>query len=56
MIYVAVEQGGLFPQLTLTPARPGVKLTDSYYRADDRWYRDIHRLVIAGDRSRSSSS
>jgi photosystem II stability/assembly factor-like uncharacterized protein len=42
-IYVAVEQGGLFRS---TDAGATWRELDSYYRADDRWYRDIHRLVI----------
>jgi photosystem II stability/assembly factor-like uncharacterized protein len=42
-IYVAVEQGGLFR--SADGGKSWCEL-DSYYRASDRWYRDIHRLVI----------
>lgn len=42
-IYVAVEQGGLFRS---TDGGATWRELDSYYRADDRWFRDIHRLVM----------
>ena len=43
-IYVAVEQGGLFRS---KDGGATWREIDSYYRPDDRWYRDIHRLVMA---------
>jgi photosystem II stability/assembly factor-like uncharacterized protein len=42
-IYVAVEQGGLFRS---NDGGASWRELDSYYREGDRWYRDIHRLVI----------
>ena len=49
-LYVAVEQGGLFRS-----DDGGVhwRELDSYYRASDRWYHDIHRIVqLAADPDR----
>ena len=41
-LYVAVEQGGLFRS---DDAGASWRELDRYYRAGDRWYRDIHRVV-----------
>ncbi|HUB96057.1 MAG TPA: hypothetical protein VL993_09075 [Stellaceae bacterium] len=43
LLYVAVEQGGLFRS---RDGGESWRELDSYYRAGDKWYRDIHRLVI----------
>lgn len=48
-IYACIEQGGLFKS---TDNGATWRELDSYYRTDDYWYRDIHRVVIMpSDRS-----
>jgi photosystem II stability/assembly factor-like uncharacterized protein len=42
VLYVAVEQGGLFRS---DDHGATWRELASYYRPDDRWYRDIHRIV-----------
>lgn len=42
-IFACVEQGGLFKS---TDAGKSWHELESFSRADDRWYRDIHRIVV----------
>jgi photosystem II stability/assembly factor-like uncharacterized protein len=43
VMYVGVEQGAL---LTTTDGGASWREIDSYYTAEDRWYRDIHQVVL----------
>ena len=43
LIYACIEQGAF---LKSVDSGASWREIDSYYDADDRWYRDIHRLVV----------